>query len=331
MTVLTRPIDMETFFFDACDAALRLLPNDERVNKVQLKTYLADRWQTYQNPNTHRFFEAVQQLPVGGGTLVPNLNGPVTVEFPNTQQLQGALKGLVPWRKGPFLIGDTLVNAEWQSNLKWDRFKSAYSMLKDARVLDIGCGNAYTMLKMLDHNPRMVMGVDPSDLAFTQFLAIQRLIQHDAVGFLPIGWGDLTPIQGLFDVVLCMGVFYHHRSPVDLLKTVRQVARPGVSLWLDTIIIPGDDDVMLFPKDRYAKMRNVYFIPTLPALKNTLMRAGFKHIDVLDVSVTTPNEQRVTDWTFNQSLGDFLDPNDATKTIEGYPAPQRVALVARLQ
>ena len=88
---------------------------------------------------------------------------------------------------------------------------------------------------------------------------------------------------------------------------------------------------MLFPKDRYAKMRNVYFIPTLPALKNTLMRAGFKHIDVLDVSVTTLNEQRVTDWTFNQSLGDFLDPNDATKTIEGYPAPQRVALVARLK
>ena len=129
---------------------------------------------------------------MGGGTLVPNLSGPVTVELPNTQQLQVTLKGLVPWRKGPFLIGDALlVNAEWQSNLSGDRFKSAYSMLKDARVLDIGCGNAYTMLKILDHNPRMVMGVDPSDLAFTQFLAIQRLIQHDSVGFLPIGWGDL--------------------------------------------------------------------------------------------------------------------------------------------
>ena len=120
---------METFFFDACDAALRLLPDDERVNKVQLKRILPIGGKHIKTP-IRIVFEAVQQIPVGGGTLVPNLSGPVTVELPNTQQLQSALKGLVPWRKGPFLIGDTLVNAEWQSNLKWDRFKSAYSMLK---------------------------------------------------------------------------------------------------------------------------------------------------------------------------------------------------------
>jgi tRNA (mo5U34)-methyltransferase len=29
-----------------------------------------------------------------------------------------------------------------------------------------------------------------------------------------------------------------------------------------------------------------------------------------------------------QSLKDFLDPEDITRTIEGYPAPQRAVIVA---
>ena len=69
--------------------------------------------------------------------------------------------------------------------------------------------------------------MDPSDLAFTQFLAIQRLIQHHSVGFLPIGWGDLAPIKDYLMLCYAWGCFIHHRSPVDLLKTVRQVARQG--------------------------------------------------------------------------------------------------------
>ena len=52
---------------------------------------------------------------------------------------------------------------------------------------------------------------------------------------------------------------------------------------------------------------------------------------MLSIDKTTSNEQRVTDWTFNKSLVDFLDPNDSSKTVEGYPAPLRIALVASIQ
>ncbi|MFT5840402.1 MAG: tRNA (mo5U34)-methyltransferase, partial [Flavobacteriales bacterium] len=37
---------------------------------------------------------------------------------------------------------------------------------------------------------------------------------------------------------------------------------------------------------------------------------------------------RATEWMQSQSLLDFIDPNDHSKTIEGYPAPLRAVLVA---
>ncbi len=50
---------------------------------------------------------------------------------------------------------------------------------------------------------------------------------------------------------------------------------------------------------------------------------------IADVCVTTTEEQRRTEWMVTESLADFLDPNDRSKTVEGYPAPQRAVLIAR--
>ncbi|MEN1600105.1 DUF1698 domain-containing protein, partial [Pseudomonas aeruginosa] len=73
----------------------------------------------------------------------------------------------------------------------------------------------------------------------------------------------------------------------------------------------------------YAQMRNVYFIPSALALKNWLKKCGFVDIRIADVSVTTTEEQRRTEWMVTESLADFLDPHDPGKTVEGYPAPKR--------
>jgi tRNA (mo5U34)-methyltransferase len=59
-----------------------------------------------------------------------------------------------------------------------------------------------------------------------------------------------------------------------------------------------------------------------------MQKVGFKNIRVVDVGLTTLEEQRTTEWMHSQSLLDFLDPNDFGKTIEGYPAPLRAVLVA---
>jgi tRNA (mo5U34)-methyltransferase len=76
-------------------------------------------------------------------------------------------------------------------------------------------------------------------------------------------------------------------------------------------------------------MRNVWFLPSVPALELWLRRAGFVDVRCVDVSTTTVEEQRGTEWMRFQSLSDFLDPADHSKTVEGLPAPRRAVIVGR--
>jgi tRNA (mo5U34)-methyltransferase len=99
-------------------------------------------------------------------------------------------------------------------------------------------------------------------------------------------------------------------------------------LVLETLVIEGDDRQILMPKHRYAKMRNVWFIPSCDALALWLKRCNFENVRCVDINLTTTQEQRATDWMHFESLADFLDPGDPGKTIEGYPAPRRAVFVA---
>ena len=99
---------------------------------------------------------------------------------------------------------------------------------------------------------------------------------------------------------------------------------------MENLIIEGRKGLCLFPRDRYAKMRNVFFLPDLEAMESMLYRAGFKTVTCVDISKTTLEEQRKTHWIQTESLEDFLDPQDPDKTIEGYPAPIRGVFMASL-
>ena len=59
-------------------------------------------------------------------------------------------------------------------------------------------------------------------------------------------------------------------------------------------------------------------------------QAGFSDIEIVDVGVTSLEEQRRTSWMTFHSLKEFLDPDDATRTIEGFPSPRRAILTANL-
>jgi len=144
---------------------------------------------------------------------------------------------------------------------------------------------------------------------------------------LPLGVDDL-PNFVEFDTVFSMGVLYHRRSPVDFLQQLKSLLRPDGELVLETLVIDGDEQQLLIPAGRYAKMRNVWFIPSVLMLERMLRRCGYKNVRTVDVSVTTLDEQRSTDWMQFHSLADFLDPEDSSLTIEGYPAPKRAILLA---
>ena len=246
------------------------------------------------------------------------------------EKLKEQLKVLMPWRKGPFDIFGVYIDTEWHSDWKWQRIEKALSPLKDRKILDVGCGNGYHLWRMAAHNPELVIGVDPGLKYVYQFEVMRRYIKNDSTYLLPFGIEDVPQLNA-FDTVFSMGVFYHRKSPIDHLYELRGCLRSGGELVLETLIIDGEDGEdgeMLLPKDRYAQMRNVWFLPTVPTLVSWMERCGYKNIRVVDISVTTIEEQRSTEWMAFHSLEQFLDPEDHSKTVEGYPAPKRVVIMA---
>ncbi|GAB2705280.1 tRNA 5-methoxyuridine(34)/uridine 5-oxyacetic acid(34) synthase CmoB [Aliiglaciecola aliphaticivorans] len=243
------------------------------------------------------------------------------------RQITGLLKQFKPWRKGPFYIHDIFIDTEWRSDWKWDRVLPHIESLKDRTVLDIGCGSGYHMWRMLGEQAKFVVGIDPTQLFLMQFQVIKHFNPNPNIHLLPIGVEQLPELKA-FDTVFSMGVLYHRRSPIDFLQQLKQQLRPGGQLVLETLVIEGDEHSVLMAGERYAQMRNVWFLPSTKALTVWLERVGFKDVKVVDVGPTSLQEQRKTDWMDSQSLADFLDPTDHTKTIEGYPAPIRAVLTA---
>ncbi len=205
---------------------------------------------------------------------------------------------------------------------------SAHLTTKNRSVLDVGCGNGYHMWRMLGEGARLTVGIDPSHLFLIQFEAIRKLMGDDQrAHLLPLGIEQLPKLEA-FDTVFSMGVLYHRRSPLDHLVQLKDQLVSGGELVLETLVIEGDENAVLVPTSRYAQMRNVYFFPSAKALKVWLELVGFKDVRIVDENVTSVDEQRTTDWMTHNSLPDYLDPNDPSKTVEGYPAPRRAVLVA---
>ena len=242
--------------------------------------------------------------------------------------IEQQLKKMLPWRKGPYELFGVLIDTEWRSDWKWNRIKDQIQPLKNRTVLDVGGGNGYHCWRMHGAGANLVINVDPSKLFLMQHQAINRYLKDAGVYILPLGIDDVPRKLHAFDTVFSMGVLYHRKSPLDHIKHLRECLRPGGELVLETLVIEGDENTVLVPEDRYAQMNNVWFIPSPAMLEKWMRRSGLKDIRIVDISETTTDEQRATEWMTYHSLVDFLDPDDPTKTIEGYPAPKRVVMTA---
>jgi tRNA (mo5U34)-methyltransferase len=244
-------------------------------------------------------------------------------------QLTAALQALIPWRKGPYELFGIPVDTEWRSDWKWERVFPHLSPLEGRLILDVGCGSGYHLWRMLGAGAQAVLGIDPTLLFLKQFQLIKGYAGDCPVWMLPLKSEDLPDLrQKGFDTVFSMGVLYHRRDPLGHLQELRRALRAGGELVLETLVVEGDEHTALMPHDRYAKMRNVWFIPSVAMLSLWLKRLGFAHIRVVDVTPTSVEEQRCTAWSKGESLADFLDPADSSRTLEGYPAPLRATLVA---
>lgn len=300
----------------------------------QLPTQIASGLNEQRHGDLKRWKQVLAELPDWPVQDIVLDNSAITIT-PQTslsdeqqQWFKEQLKGLHPWRKGPFNLFGVHIDTEWRSDWKWDRLKTQISPLDGRKVLDVGCGSGYHCWRMRGAGAELVVGIDPTPLFVVQFFALQKYIQDHQVAVLPMGIEQLPAKMRYFDTVFSMGVFYHRRSPFDHLIELRDLLCSGGELVLETLVIDGKAGEVLVPEGRYARMGNVWFLPTTATLHGWLLKAGFKDIQLLDVTTTRLEEQRRTEWMTFYSLQQFLDPDDSGKTIEGYPAPKRAIFTA---
>ena len=243
-------------------------------------------------------------------------------------RLREQLLEFIPWRKGPFQLFGIDVDTEWRSDLKWDRLRREISPLASRTVLDVGCGNGYYGFRMLEEGADMVLGIDPHIAYMAQFWLLKHFTPEHPLFVLPLTLEQVPPSLHYFDTVFSMGVIYHRRSPIDHILELKSCLRPGGELIIESICVDGEEGYCLTPEKKYARMTNVWFIPSIPTLVRWLTRCGLVDISVIDESVTTLEEQRKTDWMPFDSLDDALDKKQPDRTIEGHPAPKRVVIKA---
>lgn len=327
---------MSNFDWKTCFGQLlaELDGTGQRIWAEIIRAQLTRRFDETPHGDLGRWQSALNVLPDISGivselnTSAITLGSTATLSLSQQQALESGLRGLMPWRKGPFDFFGTHIDTEWRSDWKWDRVSPYLSDLTGRRILDVGCGSGYHCWRMLGEGAGRVVGIDPGLLFLFQFLSVKRYLPETPVDLLPIRVEDLPEGLEAFDTTFSMGVLYHRRSPLDHLLELKGTLRRGGELVLETLVVDGPEGYSLMPEDRYGQMRNVWFLPSCDTLLRWLERTGFRNARVVDVSETSIEEQRSTDWMRFNSLQDFLNPDDPGKTIEGYPGPKRATIIA---
>ncbi|MDH4199150.1 MAG: tRNA 5-methoxyuridine(34)/uridine 5-oxyacetic acid(34) synthase CmoB [Spirochaetia bacterium] len=287
----------------------------DEVNKSMLKA-VSDQ------PNIHAVYKNYKD-----NAIVIGRAEEIAPEMQKT--IQAHLETFCPWRKGPFHIYGIEIDAEWRSEIKWNRIAPHMDNLENKSICDLGCNNGYFMFKAAASNPALVLGMDPTRKFKLAFYYLNHFAQEKNLHMELLGFEDLAYFNDVFDVLLCMGIIYHHENPVQILRNCHHSLKKGGQIILETMGISSKEEICLFPKRRYANMPNVWFIPSQTAAENMLRRSGFTDIKCIYNDFLDKGEQRKTNWARVESLGDFTDPDNPKRTIEGYEAPSRIYFTAR--
>ncbi len=297
-----------------------------------LKKQVPVQFDTEKDGNLQRWLDAFTLLPQSKELPLTIDDGHATFGDEHSFSLShdtmtDHLKKFMPWRKGPWQLGGVKINTEWHSDWKWERVAPHLSDLKGRKILDVGSGNGYYCFRMIEQGAESAIGIDPGMLAVVQYTLMKRYAPNLPVWVLPLGIEEMPETMS-FDTVFSMGVLYHRKSPIDHIYQLKGLLRSGGELVLETMVVEESYGDLLLPEDRYQQMRNVWFIPSVTQLETWIRRCGFKNVRCVCVETTTIEEQRKTEWMQFDSLEQFLDPDDQSKTIEGYPAPRRAVIIA---
>jgi len=285
------------------------------------------------NGNIPKWQKAIEDINAFGKSNYSYIPPYIDIQFKSNDcsRLEGPFKQLTPWRKGPYKIGGMSIDSEWNGDLKWKRIAPHINSLENKVVLDVGSGNGYFTFIMAMSGAKLVLGLEPFLLFNYQFKAIRCIMKEPPNAFvLPLKIEQMPDIKA-FDSIFSMGVLYHQKDHMLHLNKLNKMLKKDGELILESLVIEDKKNHELVPNGRYARMRNVWRIPSISTIYSWIEDAGFSSIKLVDINQTSTNEQHSTPWIGDdaKSLQDFLDSKDQNFTVEGHPAPKRATFICR--
>ncbi|MDC3067274.1 tRNA 5-methoxyuridine(34)/uridine 5-oxyacetic acid(34) synthase CmoB [Pseudomonadota bacterium] len=286
--------------------------------------------------NIQRYEDFFDSLPiitgsvnVRNGTIVFDRSPDNNSDFKQQSSIKNLVNELIPWRKGPYNVMGVPIESEWNCSIKWDRLASKIPALENNVIMDVGSGNGYFAWRMREAGAKLVVCLEPNFASFIQFHFLNQFADDPKIRFVPMSLEESSKSQYLFDKIFIMGTLYHTKAPFEHIKSATCFLKKGGFLILETLIFKSDDCTLFVPRERYARMSNVWQIPSFLAVKSWLIALGFSNIELVSVEITTTAEQRATQHMPFKSLNDGLGQEDDKVTIESYPRPQRGIIVAQ--
>ncbi len=251
--------------------------------------------------------------------------------------IQTHLKRLKLFRKGPYKLNEIFVPSQWNSYIKWKYLEpillsifDIFAQKKDTFwILDIGSNNGYYsfliyyFFKKYQQNPRMIL-IDPVEEFYHQFLFLSQFLPEEDrknFEFHKIGWENIHNLNQKYDLILCMGIFYHQYNPIDLFKTIHSILKTKGYIILETITVQLESyPLFLLPEKKYSGAKGIWFIPNKMAVEVLLKRLNFQEVRFHSERFIF---EEMKNLEYLPGLEQVIDKKDKHFTIEGYPVPYR--------
>jgi len=185
-------------------------------------------------------------------------------------------------------------------NVKWRHIAGSLPQdLSGAEVLDIGCNGGFYSIEMKRRGAERVLGIDVDDRYLDQARFAAQTLGLE-IEFEKRSVYEVDRIDGQFDYVFFMGVFYHLRYPVFALDQVVKKIRPEGRLVFQSML-RGSSEVqqwaenyrfweteqfrhpaypaMYFVENSYANDQTNWWIPNRAAAEAVLRSSGLEILD----------------------------------------------------
>jgi tRNA (mo5U34)-methyltransferase len=150
------------------------------------------------------------------------------------------------------------------------------------RVLDVGCSDGFFSFEM-ERRGAEVIGIDYADADATGFSIAARVLGSRVTHKVRNTYNLKAEEDGLFDLVLFLGVLYHLRNPMLALDRVRGVMKPGGLLFVETQLAGsiwlrwlGTPLWQFHPRDSLNRDGSNKWTPNLAGLKSAVAESQFE-------------------------------------------------------